>query len=88
MCELVWGELGTFVKKGGFGENTPFIKERPAARPHYPFINLHYNVCDLLDLRASGIPPPTVCVLSVNGRPAARRGGANLALKFESLQVF
>ena len=24
MCELVWGEPGTFVKKGGFGENTPF----------------------------------------------------------------
>jgi hypothetical protein len=23
MCELVWGELGTLVKK--FGENTPFI---------------------------------------------------------------
>jgi hypothetical protein len=25
VCELVWGELGTFVKEAGFGENTPFI---------------------------------------------------------------
>ena len=26
MCELVWGScMGTFVKKGGFGENTPRI---------------------------------------------------------------
>ena len=38
MCELVWGELDTFVKKTshGFGENTPFTGERPAklrARP-------------------------------------------------------
>ena len=32
MCELVWGELDTFVKKkkNGFGENTPFTGERPA----------------------------------------------------------
>ena len=28
MCELVWGEPGTFVKKGVFGENTPFILNR------------------------------------------------------------
>ena len=33
MCELVWGELGKFIKKAVFGENTPCRDGQCAVEP-------------------------------------------------------
>ena len=49
MCELVWGELGTFVKKlcVPFGENTPFILGSSRGSHNYPspYYTPSYSLC-------------------------------------------